>query len=268
MNDPFDVYIEDLLGMDLEEMHEHGIDRLVDTLASDPQLFAERCGVPLEKVLANSERLRNSSEAERRRIKEIFKSMDLTAFDPEYKALRAAQPALRDSVAHYFRNAGIFCATKTFSNLLMWAHYADSHRGAVLGFVADLERDSMLAKIQPVRYRDERPRFIDEENGWIMQPTLESAGEANLRVLLTKSSEWSYEKELRLIIRGDVPAGEPATFNPYYSNELVEVYLGYRMRDENRIEIIRLAKVLNSEVQIFAAKLATRKYALEFEKVT
>jgi hypothetical protein len=123
MNDPFDVYIEDLLGMDLEEMHERGIDTLIDTLANNPQLFANRCGVPLEMALANSERLRNSSEEEKLRIKQIFKSMDLTALDPEYKALRNAQPELRENVAHYLRNAGIFCATKTFANLLMWAHY-------------------------------------------------------------------------------------------------------------------------------------------------
>jgi len=137
----------------------------------------------------------------------------------------------------------------------------------VLGFVADLERDSTLAKIQPVRYRDERPRFIDEEMAGYAANT-GIGGRGNLRVLLTKSSEWSYEEEQRLIIPGDVPADELATFNPYYPNELVEVYLGYRMSDEKRVEITRLAKVVNPEVQIFAAKLAKRKYALEFEKVT
>jgi hypothetical protein len=40
------------------------------------------------------------------------------------------------------------------------------------------------------------------------------------------------------------------------------------MSDDNRVEIVRLAKEVNPEVQIFAAKLAKRRYALEFKTVT
>ena len=105
MNDPFDVYIEDLLGMDLEEMHEHGIDRLVDTLASDPQLFAERCGVPLEKVLANSERLRNSSEAERRRIKAVTEWCREHRHDPVDAQQKALNRKLRGHYQYYGRSS-------------------------------------------------------------------------------------------------------------------------------------------------------------------
>src|SRR5207247_213396 len=117
MNDPFDVYIEDLLGMDLEEVHERNIDVLFDRLLTDPRYF-ERLDL---RNLENTLRIiRNASDDERIRLKQALKSIDLTALDPEYKALRDQQPALRDRFAHYLRNCGIFCATRTFSNLLMW----------------------------------------------------------------------------------------------------------------------------------------------------
>jgi len=57
--------------------HEHGIDTLVDTLASDPYLFAERCGLPREEVL---ETLKGQEllGSERGRIKE---NLQIDGFD-------------------------------------------------------------------------------------------------------------------------------------------------------------------------------------------
>jgi hypothetical protein len=266
MNDPFDVYIEDLFGMDLDEVYERQIDALFDTLLTNPQLLAERCGLSPEKVENSARLVRSSSEGESATLREFFKSIDMTALDPEYKALREAQPALRDHCAHYFRNCGIFCASRTPSNLLMWSHYAEQHRGAVLGFKADLERDSMLAKIEPVTYGDERPFLLDEP-GLMSSPTLESSSKSNRRVYLTKSKEWSYEEELRLVIPAEVKPGEPASFNRYYPHELVELFLGCRMSEETRAETIRLARGLNPDMRVFSVSLARRKYALEFSRL-
>ena len=64
-----------------------------------------------------------------------------------------------------------------------------------------------------------------------------------------------------------VMEGEPAACFAFIRNELNEVYLGYRMNDDNKVAIIGLAKALNPDVRIFAAPLAKRKYALEFDPV-
>ena len=74
-----------------------------------------------------------------------------------------------------------------------------------------------------------------------------------------------YEEELRLTLPEEIEEGQSATFNTFYANELVEVYLGYRMSDAVKSEIIRLAKGLNPDVRIFTARPAKRKYALEFD---
>jgi hypothetical protein len=122
MNDPFDVYIEDLLGMDLEEVHERGIDALCDLLTTNPQEYADRCGVQLESAEALAKILRNASDERTAEIRRYLKSVDIAALSPECKALRAEQPALRDAVVNDLRNCAIFCASRTPSNLLMWAH--------------------------------------------------------------------------------------------------------------------------------------------------
>ena len=266
MNDPFDVYIEDLLGMDLEEVQERAIDALCDVLTTNPREFADRCGVSLESAEASVRILRNASDERGAEIRRFLKSVDFASLSPEYKALRAEQPALRDAVVNYLRNCAIFCASRTPSNLLMWAHYAEQHRGAVLGFRPDVARDSMLTQILPVAYSDRRPSLLDESD-LLARPTPESAASANRRLYLTKSSEWSYEQELRLYIPGDMEAGQNATFKHFYATELVEVYLGCRMSGETRGKVAELARLLNAEVRVFSVSLAKRKYALEMSPV-
>jgi hypothetical protein len=248
--------------MDLEEVHERGVDALCDLLTMNPQEYADRCGVPLEAAEASAKILRNASDERATEIRRFLKSVDVAALSPDYKALRAEQPALRDAVVSYLRNCAIFCASRTPTNLLMWAHYAEQHRGAVLGFLPDVARDSMLTQIEPVAYSDRRPSLLDDYD-LLTRPTPESAAAANRRLYLTKSSEWSYERELRLFIPGDIPPGQAATFKHFYATELVEVYLGCRMSRESREKVTALAKRLNPEVRIFSIILARRKYGLE-----
>jgi hypothetical protein len=262
MNDPFDVYIEDLLGMDLEEVQERAIDSLCDVLTKNPQEFADRCGVPLESAEASARILRNACDEHRAEIRRYLKSVDIAALSPEYKALRGEQPALRDIVVNHLRNCAIFCASRTPSNLLMWAHYAEKHQGVVLGFHPDVARDSMLTQIVPVAYSDRRPSLLDDSN-LLARPTPELAAAANRKLYLTKSSEWSYEQELRLFIPGDLKAGQNATFKHFYATELVEVYLGCRMSGEIRSRVTESARRLNAEVRVFSVSLTKRKYAMD-----
>jgi hypothetical protein len=86
-------------------------------------------------------------------------------------------------------------------------------------------------------------------------------------LIFTKSTHWSYEEELRLAIPFEVPEGQSASFNRYYPNELVEVYLGCRMQDDVKTEIIALARKLNPDVAIYSTVLVKHSYALDFERI-
>jgi hypothetical protein len=260
MNDPFDVYIDDLLGMDLEEVHEHFIDRFVDTLFDDPQRCADLFGLPLEDVMAKSAFLQNATDEDRARIKTAFKSIDLTAFSPELKRLRDEEPKLRDTFVQYLKNCAIFCATRNPTNLLMWAHYADQHHGAVIGFCPDTTRDSMLARLEPVRYTRTRPALLSEDV--LTKPTMDAAAQANRRLYLSKGTEWSYEEEFRLFIPGDIPPEETATYKTFYPNELVELYLGCRMSQKAKEDLTQRSIACNPAVHVYAVSIAKRAYGL------
>jgi hypothetical protein len=125
--------------------------------------------------------------------------------------------------------------------------------------------------MKPVNYEKERPYVVKTTEEWIRDLAEESnlglAEKATQRLLHTKSSEWSYEEELRLAIPDEVKEGQTASFLRFYPNELVELYLGYRMDNDHKNKFISLAKNLNPNVQIYFAGLAKRKYALGFKKV-
>ena len=103
---------------------------------------------------------------------------------PQFSSLMTAK------VAGEFR---ILSLTETPDNLLMWAHYADSHRGAVLEF--DAEHPSLnsrrsgtdeLRHPRKVVYVEHMPaRALDETDSQVL--------------FLTKGNPWAYEREWRVL---------------------------------------------------------------------
>jgi len=271
MNDPFDIYIGDLFGMDLREFFEESSVALFDTLADKPQVFAKKIQIPLEEAIKVTKLIKDMPADKKEALRKTIGTIDLTEFDSTFSETQENLKKSRDEFAEKFKNYGVFCATETCCNLLMWAHYAEQHRGVVVGLKPDLEKDSFLRLMEPVKYKDERPFLFESTAKWLNSAleeySMEIAREASHRLLHTKSSEWSYEKELRLAIPDEVKPGQVASFLKFYSHELAELYLGYRMSDENKVTVVGLAKQLNPNVRIFNAKLAKRKYALDFEEI-
>jgi len=117
--------------------------------------------------------------------------------------------------------ARVLCLTANSLNEVMWAHYADSHRGCVLGFTHLVELDAPLLEAQPVTYADVVPSvgsaveymLYDEIDG-MRRRTLDA-------VCFTKKSLWSYEQEWRALTWRSFEA--PAQFGDYrfYPTELV-----------------------------------------------
>ncbi|ODV43420.1 hypothetical protein AWV79_17340 [Cupriavidus sp. UYMMa02A] len=83
--------------------------------------------------------------------------------------------------------AGVFSASTKRDDLLMWAHYADSHKGVCLEFDAT---SVFMAHAQEVKYSGDRTAI---------NPYTDSKDAMLEKALLTKSDHWSYEFEWRLI---------------------------------------------------------------------
>ncbi len=85
--------------------------------------------------------------------------------------------------------------SENWDNILMWSHYADSHKGLCLGFtVSRLARNTVFKNVfyPPASDENERPTLdlSDEE--------FETTRMAE-KAIYVKSHDWKYEKEVRLV---------------------------------------------------------------------
>ena len=133
-----------------------------------------------------------------------------TPFDEWLGPRRASPPefnlevarVLREVIENYCPGAlasiskeyGMACFSETASDVRMWSHYADEHKGIVVG----LDRNSLGINLLPVRCKSERvhftaSQFTNPQPSWVVE------------LLTTKSEDWRYQKEWRAVLR----LGEP-----------------------------------------------------------
>ncbi len=146
--------------------------------------------------------------------------------EAEKRALAGDIEALEDmraDVQARVNSAGVLSLSSLRDDALMWAHYANGHRGICLQFALDKWEFAHTGTL-PVTYSPERP-FLQ-----INKVTFADLSIAKL-IALTKSADWSYEEEWRLV--DPWKSGE----HPFPSEFLSGVIFGWKIskRDENRI---------------------------------
>jgi DUF2971 family protein len=154
-------------------------------------------------------------------------------------------------------------------NPLLWSHYADSHRGVAFEFDASFTDAVRFAAAKPVKYRKRVPRaysrkdFIEDALGLTALP---DAARALLPLVTTKSLEWSYENEWRIV--GMASEEEQSLFEdlPFSPRSLSRIFLGCHISIRNRKAIERLATGEYAHVEIHQARQSHTRFALEFDR--
>lgn len=104
-------------------------------------------------------------------------------------------PKLQAVMAHKLEDLiGILCLSESAENLLMWAHYADSHRG----FVIEFDERSPFFDCR-VSSKDEL-RYLRKVSYSPTRPSLTLADVDDFAPFMTKGTDWKYESEWRMIV--------------------------------------------------------------------
>jgi hypothetical protein len=164
-----------------------------------------------------------------------------------------------------FDNAyGVLCFTRTRKHLLMWAHYAENHQGAILGFDESApcftKRSGVGKKggcLLPVLYSDQRPS-VDRLDSEVLT-----------RAYFTKSLEWAYEQEQRLLWPAKNPDKESDGHLLFAvpPDALCEVVLGLRATDSTIADVKAAlnAEPLAKHVSLMRAALKHDEFGLDYE---
>ncbi len=98
---------------------------------------------------------------------------------------------------------GVACLSESDTSLLMWAHYADNHRGMCVEYDLMEINNQLNFTPVPVVYSDDRVCFNTLNPDTAKNDSLSFF----IRSITSKSRDWSYEREWR-IIREDTACGE------------------------------------------------------------
>lgn len=161
---------------------------------------------------------------------------------------------------------GVLSLTEKKDNLLMWSHYADSHRGFCIGFDSThsffnrkrSEKDEFY-HLRKVKYLQERPsKTMNEMDG--------------IDMFLLKSDIWEYEQEWRIcsvlsdantILESQMP---PVCLFNFPSEIIKEIIIGANASNEL---IENIANVINQDpefkhVKLKLSSVSSTQYGLEF----
>jgi hypothetical protein len=191
--------------------------------------------------------------------------MDRTTFDKEFaRALlegmkngNALVPQALKESRGLLADSKVLCLTESPESPLMWAHYADSHRGVALRIRSVPGRGSPYQLAQPMRYMNQIPRLFDEEtmSDIISGLKMIDVNEILNKQIYTKSSDWAYEREWRVFAGSGRNASALYEDVPFLAEELNGVLLGARMSDNDKTALTNLVRQKYPNAQILEAKL-------------
>ena len=189
---------------------------------------------------------------------------------------------IEDAVQTVKQMAFITCFSETIKSVTMWAHYANSHEGFALEydpkifqlkcqFCDNLQQCNKAAScnLYPVIYQQQR---YDATNflGWYIVKSMEQPIKnpdtfVTFRPLLYKSTQWSYEKEWRLIVSkiNDFQDKTPACI---YGMRPKAIYYGSRISPINKKLLHLIAKEKGiKEYQMYIDN-KSYNYSIKYQK--
>jgi hypothetical protein len=173
-------------------------------------------------------------------IRSLNDPFELIAIDLSDPKLRQAVIKTRDEIG---TDRGILCFSKHWHNPVLWAHYADSHKGLCLGFDVP----------------DDGPQAIDYVENPLKLTRLNY--EVANKMLFTKYEHWRYEEELRMWATLEEKSGSYYFMDFGEKLRLSEIILGAGCPVSQR----KITQTLGSHLQgitILKARLAYNAFRI------
>ena len=168
----------------------------------------------------------------------------------QFKA--SLEKMISENLDHSFKTIGVSCFSACNDNILMWSHYADRHEGFCLEFRTEFEP---FTKARPVTYLSGLP-VIDPSDIFLAEDF-----EKVFQLLCTKSEDWRYEHEWRVI---------KDTFGPatYRKHLLKAIYFGAKATDDTIAHVSKLVEESSSHFTLHRGHMSKSKFKIEFSAIT
>lgn len=161
---------------------------------------------------------------------------------------------------------GVLCLAEMKDNLLMWSHYADSHKGFCIKFDASNEFFNRKRSEKDEFYHLRKVVYLEK------RPNKMLTNMSGVDLLLHKSNVWAYEEEWRfcgvLKDADQIIESKPLNIHLFKFPEksVKEIILGVNSSKklEQELRLILAEKSELSHVKLSKAKISEEQYSLEF----
>jgi len=259
-NDPFDMQFDLHLEYDAGRVANRVVQRFLDVYTGRAQPNAGSTLDDNAKLLRACMPGLKEDDVRKEHMKAIYDLMHLTA---------RALPKLHDELRETLTPRRLLCLSETHDNILMWAHYAENHKGAVIEFTSIEEGGyaSAWGAAKPVRYMTDMPRLVDEA---ALIRRLMGQGPLATReqfedTVYVKADPWAYEREWR-VLGGWENKPEGVEYILFRPKELTAIYLGCRMSKGDEEEIKKTMAKKYPHAAVRNSCKSRRRFALEFAR--
>ena len=151
---------------------------------------------------------------------------------------------------------GVLSLSKRWNSILMWSHYADSHKGYCIGFNGELlQKFNHLSRGGFVNYTDDYPEIspLDDDVYRIWEQWN------------NKAKEWEYEEEYRIIWGLEKPMENSERILRFPDSFVNEVIIGISASEKTEKEILDIC--YRKGFPVYKAKAEKFKFNLIKERI-
>lgn len=259
-NDPFDGDFLGKLGFSHDELDDYKARKALE-YANGGQSLPETAGEGFVDLVnrVKAEKLDGKSDDE------VAKHEVATS-----RIVRALARSGSDSVEFpdlrkILRGFRIASFSEANDSAMMWAHYADAHRGMCLEFTKPRDPSNVFSLAEKVQYVEALPELVSLEEWGDF--TCGLGGPDLFKFIMSclthKGQDWSYEREWRVVLPQVV--SDDLRFNlPFAKQELTAVYLGLRAQDVDLYRLEAIREHRDTKFKIFRAKKNEAQFKLDF----
>lgn len=144
-----------------------------------------------------------------------------------------------------------FSEVSNLSSLRMWGHYANNHSGFCCEYPFTSIKDSCHYGCIPIKYSD--TIFLNDRGINTKEQT-----EFILNLVYNKATEWSYEKEWRILSISDDHHGQAGYSIPFSTPN--KIYMGCKIKEKLEKEIIEICK--NNSIKLYKMHMVPGTYTI------
>ncbi|MGY3856846.1 DUF2971 domain-containing protein [Aeromonas intestinalis] len=163
----------------------------------------------------------------------------------------------------FLKRIGVLSLSRQYDNTLMWSHYADYHKGFLVGFRYSIPED-LVENDADLDYKNIIPRKVIYSSD---RPVYDVNSQFKTEVLLNKNEVWKYEEEERAFSW----KVQPGIHDYDREKRLHCVVAGAKIKPENLVllknSVRQASKEIGRKIILLQAKLSDSSYDLEFHEL-